>query len=74
MRKIKRSKKKAFATIPRGTAVHWRYRGAIGHGTVVGIASKGTSNATTRYKVRQHDYHPGEKAVLIHTGAALRRG
>lgn len=60
-------------TIPSGTAVTWRYRGGEGHGTVIGIASMGTTSATTRYRVREHDHHKGEKPVLIHTGRALRR-
>lgn len=57
-----------------GTKVHYHYRSAIGHGTVVGIASKGTTNATTRYKVRQTDNHPGEPSIVIHTGKALIKG
>lgn len=66
--------KKSFPTLKDGTKVHWHYRGAIGHGTVIGIASKGNSEATTRYRVRETDHHPGEKSVLIHTGKALKKG
>lgn len=70
--------KKTFKTIPAGTPVSWPYRGTHGHGRVVGIASKGTTNATTRYKVRQVDNHVSatgsrEKPVVIHTGKALSR-
>lgn len=59
-------------TFKKGDKVSWPYRGAIGHGTVVGVATKGNTPATTRYKVREHDHHPGEKDILIHTGKALR--
>ena len=69
-----RKRARKVKTIPRGTPVTWHYRGAIGHGTVAGIASKGTTSATTRYKVREHDHHKGEKPVVIHTGRALHRG
>lgn len=71
-------KKGAFKTIPAGTPVVWPYRGTHGHGRVVGIATKGATNATTRYKVRQVDNHISssgshEKPVVIHTGKALSR-
>lgn len=72
------AKKSGFKTIPAGTPVVWPYRGTHGHGRVVGIASKGTTNATTRYKVRQVDNHISsagshEKPIVIHTGKALSR-
>lgn len=56
-----------------GTPVSWRYRSAIGHGYVAGVASKGATSATTRYRVRQVDHHQGESGTVIHTGAALKR-
>jgi hypothetical protein len=62
-----------FATIPVGTNVTWRYRSAIGHGTVVGVHKMGTTADNTMYSVRQHDHHPGEPAILHHTGKALSR-
>lgn len=70
--------KKTFQTIPAGTPVSWPYRGTHGHGRVVGVATLGASNATTRYKVRQVDNHVSatgshEKPVVIHTGKALSR-
>ena len=64
--------KKAFPTIPTGTKVTWRYRSAIGHGTVTGVHRIGTTAENTMYSVRQHDHHPGESAIVHHTGKALR--
>ena len=65
-------------TIPAGTPVTWHYRGAIGHGTVAGIAKKGTTAKTTEYNVREHDHHVSasgsrEKPVVRHYGSALKR-
>ncbi len=48
----------SFKTIPAGTAVSWHYRSAIGHGTVTGV---------------HNDHHPGEPAVVFHSGKALTR-
>jgi len=63
----------AFATIPVGTLVTWHYRSAIGHGTVKGVHKKGTTAANTMYFVAQHDHHPGEPPIVVHSGAALTR-
>jgi hypothetical protein len=63
---------KSFRTIPAGTKVTWRYRSAIGHGTVTGVHRRGTTADDTMYSVRQHDHHPGEPAIVHHTGKALR--
>ena len=41
------------------------------HGTVVGVHKIGTTRDNTMYSVRQHDHHPGEPAVLHHSGKAL---
>lgn len=60
-------------TLPRGTKVEWHYRAAIGHGTVAGVDKLGATHATTRYKIREHDHHPGEPAYVYHYGRALRR-
>jgi hypothetical protein len=65
--------KKTFTTLPAGTSVTWHYRSAIGHGTVVGIHKLGTTADTTMYDVRQHDHHPGEPAIVHHTGKALSK-
>ena len=62
---------KTFETIPTGTNVTWHYRSAIGHGTVVGVHKMGTTADNRMYSVRQHDHHPGEPAVVHHTGKAL---
>lgn len=71
----KRAKNKpSFETLKRGTKVHWAYRGAIGHGTVIGIETLGTNAGNTRYRVRETDHHPGEKNILVHTGKALKKG
>lgn len=56
-----------------GDRVTWHYRSAIGHGTIVGIAKKGLTHTTTKYKIRQHDHHPGEPAIVEHYGRALRK-
>lgn len=62
------------SNIPVGTHVTWHYRSAIGHGTVVGVAKQGTTSATTKYRIRQSDHHPGEPAEVAHYGKALTRG
>lgn len=67
------SKASSFETIPNGTAVSWHYRSAIGHGTVTGVHKHGTTAANTMYSVKQHDHHPGEPAVVHHSGKALTR-
>jgi len=56
---------------PVGTKVTWHYRSAIGHGTVIGVHKIGTTADNTMYSIRQHDHHPGEPAVLHHSGKAL---
>ena len=66
-------KRATFETIPVGTSVTWHYRSAIGHGTVKGVHKMGTTAANTMYSVEQHDHHPGEPAILVHSGAALTR-
>ena len=65
--------RKTFKTIPAGTSVTWHYRSAIGHGTVVRVHKMGTTADNTTYDVRQHDHHPGEPAIVHHTGKALRK-
>ena len=65
--------RKTFTTTPAGTSVTWHYRGAIGHGTVVRVHKLGTTADNTMYEVRQHDYHPGEPAIVHHTGKALSK-
>jgi hypothetical protein len=65
--------RKTFKTIPPGTDVTWHYRSAIGHGTVIGVHQLGTTAANTMYSVRQHDHHPGEPAVVHHSGKARTR-
>lgn len=63
-------KKNAFGLI--GKAVTHPYRSAIGHGTVVGVAKQGEKRATTMFKVRQHDHHPGEPALRNWSGAKIK--
>jgi hypothetical protein len=70
--------RKTFKTIPVGTRVTWHYRSAIGHGIVIGVivigvSEMGTTAANTIYNIRQTDHHPGEPAVLHHSGKALSR-
>lgn len=72
----KRSPTVRAKRLARGTPVVWPYRGTHGHGRVVGVATEGSNDATTRYRVRQVDNHVSasgshEKPVVIHTGAAL---
>jgi hypothetical protein len=67
------TKNKMFKTIPVGTKVSWHYRSAIGHGTVTGVSKMGTNAANTMYSVRETDHHPGEPAVVRHSGKALKR-
>ena len=66
-------KKATFETIPVGTSVTWHYRSASGHGTVKGVHKMGTTADNTMYSIEQHDHHPGEPAILVHSGAALTR-
>ena len=66
-------KKAEFETIPAGTKVTWHYRSAIGRGTVKGVHKKGTNADNTMYSVEQHDHHPGEPAIVVHSGKALTR-
>jgi hypothetical protein len=66
------TKPATFETIPVGTSVTWHYRSAIGHGTVFGVHKVGTTADDTMYSIRQHDHHPGEPAILHHSGKALR--
>jgi hypothetical protein len=61
----------SFKKIPTGTTVSWHYRSAIGHGTVTGVHKLGTTAANTMYSIKQHDHHPGEPAVVFHSGEAL---
>lgn len=65
--------KKKFKAIPVGTKVSWHYRSAIGHGTVAGVAEIGTNADNTMYAVRETDHHPGEPAIVRHSGKALSR-
>lgn len=67
------TKKAAFEPIPMGTKVTWHYRSAIGHGTVKGVHKKGTNADNTMYSIAQHDHHPGEPAIVVHSGRALTR-
>jgi hypothetical protein len=67
------TKKKTFKTIPIGTKVSWHYRSAIGHGTVTGVSEMGTNADNTMYSVRETDHHPGEPAIVHHSGKALSR-
>jgi hypothetical protein len=62
-----------FETIPVGTKVTWHYRSAIGHGTVKGVHERGTNADNTMYSITQHDHHPGEPAIVVHSGKALTR-
>lgn len=68
-----KKKSPTFETIPAGTSVTWHYRSAIGHGTVTGIHRPGTTADNTMYSIAQHDHHPGEPAVVFHSGKALTR-
>lgn len=63
----------SFKTIPVGTSVTWHYRSAIGHGTVAGVHKHGTTADDTMYSITEHDHHPGEPAVVFHSGKALTR-
>ena len=67
------TKEKTFKTIPVGTKVSWHYRSAIGHGRVTGVSEMCTSADKTMYNVRQTDHHPGEPAMVHHSGKALSR-
>ncbi len=63
----------SFKTLPTGTAVTWHYRSTIGHGTVTGVHKRGTTAANTMYSIKEHDHHPGEPAIVHHSGKALTR-
>ncbi len=63
----------SFKTIPTGSSVTWHYRSAIGHGSVSGVHKLGKTADDTMYSVTQHDHHPGEAAVVFHSGKALTR-
>lgn len=65
--------KRSFQTLSVGTKVTWHYRSAIGHGTVVGVHKRGSSADNTMYDVQQHDHHPGEPAIVHHSGKALSK-
>ena len=67
------TKERTFKTIPDGTKVTWHYRSAIGHGAVTGVFKMGTNANNTMYSVRETDHHPGEPAVVHHSGKALTR-
>ena len=67
------TKKKTFKTIRAGTKVTWHYRSAIGHGTVTGVSKMGSNADNTMYSVRETDHHPGEPAIVHHSGRALSR-
>ena len=66
-------KEETFEIIPNGTKVTWHYRSAIGHGTVIGVYKMGTNAEHTMYNVRETDHHPGEPAIVHHSGMALTR-
>ena len=68
-----KKKTPTFKTIAADTSVTWHYRSAIGHGTVTGVHKLGTTAANTMYSIKQHDHHPGEPAVVFHSGKALTR-
>lgn len=55
-----------------GDYVEWSYRGATGHGKIVGVAKEGPTPDETEYRVKEYDHHTGEKNVLNHYGKALR--
>ena len=44
-----------------------------GASTVAGVHERGTTAANTMYSIKQHDHHPGEPAVVHHSGKALTR-
>lgn len=67
------AKSPEFKTIPKGTSVSWHYRSAIGHGTVTGVHKLGMTSDNTMYSIAEHDHHPGEPAVVFHSGKALMR-
>jgi hypothetical protein len=67
------TKKHTFKTIPAGIKVSWHYRSAIGHGSVTGVREMGTNADNTMYSVRETDHHPGEPAIVHHSGKALSR-
>jgi len=69
----KKTAKRTFETIPVGTKVTWHYRSAIGHGTVTGVHKLGTNADNTMYSVHETDHHPGEPAIVHHSGKALSR-
>ena len=70
---MKAKKVTSFKTIPAGTAVTWHYRSAIGHGTVTGVHTFGTTADNTMYLIAEHDHHRGEPDIVHHSGKALTR-
>lgn len=61
-----------MAKFKRGDPVSWPYRATEGHGRVVSIARQDSNPDKILYNVRQVDHHPGEPAIVQHTGAVLR--
>ena len=59
--------------IPAGAAVSWHYRSAINHGSITGVHKRGTTAANTMYSIAEYDHHPGEPAIVFHSGKALTR-
>lgn len=55
----------------KGDPVSWHYRSAIGHGYVRGVSRQENTCAATLYSINQVDHHPGEPAIVYHTGDAL---
>lgn len=65
-----------FKTLAKGTHVTWHYRGAIGHGVIVGVHKLGTTADNTEYSIRQSDHHVSksgskEHAIVFHYREAL---
>lgn len=66
-------RKRPLSAWPAGTRVTWHYRSAIGHGVIAGIRKPGTTHATTEYRIKESDHHPGEPAYVYHYGRALTK-
>ena len=60
-----------FKTIPDGTAVTWRDSNAIGHGTVTGVHTFGTTADNTIYLIKERDHHSGKPDIVHQLGKAL---